>query len=96
MSWYDRGIDYTFLKGIGIRWIKYKQWQIGLFHEELKGKFIWYPTTGTLVYESEDGYFRRLKTKGDFLPKGTADTNMTETVYLEMINMVERQQLNPL
>ena len=32
----------------------YQPWQLGIFSEE-KGKFVWYPRSGTLMKESEYG-----------------------------------------
>lgn len=96
---YDSQVDYELLEGMGIRYVMHEKWQIGLFHDDLEGKFLWYPSAGTLVFESADGFFKRIGEKGDFLAGGwsadQAREYITEDVYNEIIKVVEMQQSQP-
>ena len=93
---YSSKVDREFLKGNHIRFVFHEPWQIGLFHEELSGKFLWYPSKGTLVYESADGFFSRIGEKGDFVAGGhdadDARDSVTEEVYEKIMEMVHQQQ----
>lgn len=93
---YSSKVDFEFLKGNGIRVVFYQPWQLGLFYEELEGKFLWYPSKGTLVFESEDGFFQRIGEKGAFVAGGyDADESkeyITEDVYNEIMKVVSEQQ----
>lgn len=55
-----QNVDVKFLEAMGLKVIVYEFWQVALEHEELpKGnRFMWYPTTGTLVYEGKHGNAR--------------------------------------
>lgn len=94
---YDTAVDYEFLEGNGIKVVKHEPWQLGLFHEELTGKFLWYPSAGTLVFESEDHFFSRVGQKGDFLAGGhhadEAREYVTEDVYEKIMEMVHQQNV---
>ena len=84
---YDLGVDYRFLEAHGVEVVKHQPWQLGLFHPDLVGKFVWYPNAGTLVFEGERG-FQRIDEKCDF--PGRKDT--TEVVYdLIMAKIIEQQ-----
>lgn len=93
MKQYDKGVDYKLLEGMGISVVRHQPWQLGLFHEELVGKFVWYPGAGTLMYQNDDrsevyvvGY------KGQFCAEGKP--NVTEDVYIEISKKVD-EQLGP-
>lgn len=93
---YDSMVDYELLKGMGITVVKHEPWQLGLFHEELEGKVLWYPSGGTLVFESAEGQFSRIGEKGDFLAGGWearwAREYITEEVYDEIRKLIDMQQ----
>jgi hypothetical protein len=83
---YTIGVDWEFLKAMGITWVLHQPWQIGLFYPDLKGKFIWYPKKGTLMYQNDDVVLgqvsHRIGESGDF-PSTT-----TEDVYEEIMKKV--------
>ena len=81
MSEYDENVDYKFLDAMGITYKLYQPWQLGLFHEEFDGKFMWYPTRGTLMVEYG------LKFKGYDTQK-IGEYHDTETVYNMMMKIV--------
>ena len=87
MNEYTEGVDWEFLKAMGVTWVFHQAWQIGLFHPDLKGKFVWYPSKGTLMYEGEHSS-HKVKNSGDF--QGQDDT--TEDVYNEIMNKITEQQ----
>lgn len=82
---YTEGVDFKFLDAMGITVKRYQPWQLGLFNEELKGKFVWYPKNGTLMFEGENGIYK----VGEFL----ASEDKTEDVYLEIMKKVEEQNM---
>lgn len=88
-SGYHDGVDFKFLKAMGITVKMYQPWQIGLFHEEIKGKFIWYPKKGTLMYEDvASGAIIKIGESGDFPASTPAEESLmgsTERVYEEII-----------
>jgi len=77
MSEYDKNVDYKFLDAMGIKYKLYQPWQIGLFQEEFDGKFVWYPTKGTLMVEYAEHDTRKVGEYHD-----------TETVYNIMMKIV--------
>lgn len=95
---YHAGVDFNFLKANGINIRMYQPWQIGLFCEELEGKFVWYPKKGTLMYETEfngSPYTVKIGDSGDFLAQTKEQEEMygsTERVYNEIIKKVKSQQ----
>lgn len=58
-----KNVDVKFLEAMGLKVIVYEFWQVALEYEDLpKGnRFMWYPTTGTLVYEGIHGNTRPSK-----------------------------------
>jgi hypothetical protein len=84
---YDIGVDYSFFDAHDVEYIHHQPWQIGLFHPDLIGKFLWYPNAGTLVFEGDRG-FQRIGEKGDF--PGRAD--MVEQVYDQIMVKIIQQQ----
>lgn len=84
---YDSGVDYAFLEAHDVEVIKHQPWQLGLLHPDLRGKVVWYPNAGTLVFESEYGY-QRIGEKGDY--PGRRES--TERVYDEIMNIIIKQQ----
>lgn len=99
---YDKKVDYQMLKDMGIQVVQYQPWQLGLFHPDMEGKLMWYPTTGTLMFEdltSEDMPVRyRIGTKGQFIAGGydadSAEPYITEDVYNEVMKVISMQQEN--
>ena len=47
-----QSLDSLILEAYGITYKMYQPWQIGLFHPEIEGKFVWYPKKGTLMRDS--------------------------------------------
>lgn len=39
----------------GVITIMHQPWQMGLFHDHMPGKMVWYPQRGTLMRETEKG-----------------------------------------
>jgi hypothetical protein len=83
---YDTGVDYTFLIAHDVEVIQHQPWQLGLLHPDLQGKFLWYPSAGTLVFEGEYG-FKRIGEKGDF--PGRSDC--TEKIYDIIMDQITMQ-----
>ena len=77
MSEYDENVDYEFLDAMGITYKLYQPWQLGLFHEEFDGKFVWYPHKGTLMVEYSDTDRGKIGEYDD-----------TETVYNTIMKIV--------
>jgi len=77
---YDKNVDYGFLEAMGIKYTFYQPWQMGLFHEEIKGKFIWYPKSGTLMAELKNHYAFKV---GEY--------DETEEMYNAMMDIVTKQ-----
>ncbi len=50
---YGGNLDRAFLEARGVRIVRHQPWQFGLFHDDLIGKFVWYPMRGTLMYEAD-------------------------------------------
>lgn len=63
---------------------EYQPWQLGLFHPDLTGKYVWYPKKGTLMYESDEG----IANVGEFL----ASKDTTEDVVNVIMRKVLEQQ----
>jgi len=51
---YDDNLDYDFFAAHDVKVVQHAPWQFGLFHPDLKGKFVWYPARGSLIYEEPD------------------------------------------
>ena len=49
----DSNVDYKLLKAYEISYTWHQPWQLGLFHADISGKFVWYPERGTLMREGE-------------------------------------------
>jgi len=45
--------DVNILEAYGYSFKIHQPWQIGFFHEDIDGKFVWYPKKGTLMREGE-------------------------------------------
>lgn len=74
-----------FFERNGLKTELYQPWQLGIFHPQLDGKFVWYPEKGTLMREEnrafgitnmgyhdtkESVYETIQKTFNDTLPEG--------------------------
>mgnify|MGYP001160176878 CR=1 FL=1 len=97
MKDYDGKVDYKFLKAMGIDVVKYQPWQLGLFFPDLKGKFLWYPRKGTLMFEDgkhgEAGReFYKVGQRGEFPAGYMGDADSTERVYNEIMKKVNEQK----
>jgi hypothetical protein len=95
---YHKFVDLKLLESFGVDIVFYEPWQIGMFMEGLGGKFLWYPTAGTLVYDNSEigGGFTRLGEKGDYPAsamqhKGSPKPKdyVTELVYERMMQQFE-------
>lgn len=51
MKQYDKNIDYKFFEEMGVTVTKLLPWQFALSTPDLKGRFMWYPEGGSLIYE---------------------------------------------
>lgn len=51
---YDKNVDYDFFTQHDVTVEKLMPWQFRLTHPDVKGRFVWYPTSGALVYEKPD------------------------------------------
>jgi len=49
---YAGDLDLTFFEAHDVEVIKHQPWQFSLLHPDLKGKYVWYPKKGTLMFES--------------------------------------------
>lgn len=50
-----KSVDIKFLEAMGIKVVVLKFYQIALEYPDLQsGRFMWYPTTGTLVFEGHN------------------------------------------
>lgn len=72
---YDQNVDYDFLTAHGVVVEQLMPWQFRLTHPDIVGRFVWYPTSGALVYEKPDWGVAKV---GEF--------ENTEDVYQQMMN----------
>lgn len=95
---YHKHVDFNLLEAMGVDIVLYQPWQLGLFMEGVVGKFVWYPTAGTLVYDNSEngGGFQRVGQKGDYPASGRQHAGMpkakpyvTELVYERMKQQFE-------
>lgn len=84
---YHEKVDFEFLKEMGIKVVMYQPWQIGLFHEEMEGKFIWYPKAGTLMYSNMDKNIN-YKLEGFFCAGGGYPENYTKNATELVYNVI--------
>lgn len=93
---YTGGVDFGFLKAHDVKVVKHQPWQLGLFHPDLKGKFVWYPRKGTLMFEWEfQGERHVSKMDGSFIAGGHEawrSASATERVYKEIMSKINEQQ----
>ncbi len=95
---YDGGVDYAFLKAMDIKVVKHQPWQLGLTHPDLKGKYVWYPRKGTLMFEWEFGmpHSAKIGQTGEFCAGGGYKENWkegaTEMVYQKIMEKIMEQQ----
>lgn len=92
MKEYDYKVDYHFLNAMSIDVVKYQPWQLGLFHPDLEGKFVWYPKKGTLMFETKDKEIYKIGQSGDFPAGAMGDEESTERVYNEIMKKINQQQ----
>lgn len=45
-------VDRAFFEARGFKVIQHEPWAWGFFHDNLSGKFLWYPGRGTLMYQT--------------------------------------------
>lgn len=62
---YKSMVDYTFLESMGvvIKQAPKCPWQFFVTHPDLTGKFVYYPSTGSVVYEALSGRMISYKIK---------------------------------
>lgn len=95
---YTGGVDFHFLDVHDVKVVKHQPWQLGLFHPDLEGKFVWYPRKGTLMFEWEfDGQrgAKKVGQTGDFIAGGHKEwrsSSATERVYEEIAKKINEQQ----
>lgn len=95
---YTGGVDFAFLELHDVKIIKHQPWQLGLFHPDLRGKFVWYPRKGTLMFEWEFNGGRqqaKIGQTGDFVAGGFEmwrDKDATEKVYEQIMKKIQEQQ----
>ena len=51
---YDDNLDYNFFAQHGVIVTQLLPWQFRLEHPDIKGRFVWYPEKGSLMYELPD------------------------------------------
>jgi len=95
---YDHSVDYELLAALGVRVVKHQPWQLGLYHEELEGKMVWYPKSGTLVYQNDTfNVSHVVGHKGDFVAGGHEDErawirpSVTEDVHRAIMEKIDLQ-----
>lgn len=75
---YSGSLDVKFFNGQDVKVVKYQPWQFGLFHPDLKGKMVWYPRKGTLMFEDDNTTYK----VGEYLD--------SEEVYQQIINKINQ------
>lgn len=74
---YDKNINYKFFRQHKVTVTKLMPWQFRLEHEDIPGRFVWYPESGSLMYE---------------LPKWgvnkVGEYHNTEDVYQQMLQKI--------
>ncbi len=83
---YDHFVDYKFLEEMNVTVKKYQPWQLGLFHPDMKGKMVWYPVKGTLMYEDQETEILYRVKNPDILV-----FTDTEDVYNEISKIINEQ-----
>lgn len=78
---YDENVDREYLHAQGVDLIELLPWQFALEHPDLVGRFIWYPTTGALIYEG----IRAVARVGTYLSSEEVWKKMREQIYNEDI-----------
>jgi len=51
---YDQNLDRNFLEAHGVIITQLLPWQFRLEHPDIVGRFIWYPKSGSLIYEKPE------------------------------------------
>lgn len=51
---YDANVDYQFFAEHDVSITELLPWQFRLEHPDVKGRFMWYPEGGSLVYEKPE------------------------------------------
>lgn len=51
---YDQNVDYKFFAAHNVTVTQLMPWQFRLEHPDIEGRFVWYPTSGSLIYEKTD------------------------------------------
>ena len=51
---YDENVDYQFFAAHDVTVTQLMPWQYRLEHPDITGRFVWYPTSGALIYEKPD------------------------------------------
>lgn len=51
---YDKNIDYEFFSQMEVVVTQLLPWQFRLEHADVSGRFVWYPESGSLIYEKPE------------------------------------------
>lgn len=51
---YDKNIDYEFFSQMEVVVTQLLPWQFRLEHSDVSGRFVWYPESGSLIYEKPE------------------------------------------
>jgi len=51
---YDQNVDYQFFAAHQVKVTQLMPWQFRLEHPDITGRFVWYPTSGALIYEQSE------------------------------------------
>ena len=73
-----QSLDAKLLEAHDITMKVYQPWQIGLFHPDIEGKFLWYPKKKSLIREEEK--YKSFKIVGEY--NDTEDIIKAITKYL--------------
>lgn len=95
---YDHAVDYDLLAALGVRVVRHQPWQLGLYHEELDGKIVWYPKSGTLMYQNDArNVSHKIGSSGDFVAGGHqserewVSPGVTEAVHRAILAKIDTQ-----
>jgi|TARA_R110000851_G_scaffold29_7_gene142 hypothetical protein len=83
---YMGDLDREFFAAHNVTVVKNQPWQFSLTHPDLKGKFVWYPKKGTLMFEGivkSGGFASRYK---------VGEYSNSERVYTLIMTKINNQQ----
>ena len=77
---YDENVDYQFFAAHNVTVTKLMPWQFRLVHPDIDGRFVWYPTSGALIYEKPDWGVAKI---GEFTDSEDVWTEMQKKLMLQ-------------